>query len=174
MMAGRGDGEICCLSSQVSIPSESVTDYLPSPSSYYHPLPATMSARVLALRRGKTGDTQNFSRARPADPAIVNLVQSTLGPAVNPAFRQQVLNDPGNVQQFACVFGDTLGFFTRPVIVPVPGGRAEEVAVVGSFTDTIGEAFICSTTLEEFQGNFTTLVRREDAETYSLATHPVG
>lgn len=101
------------------------------------------------------------------------MVQSTLGPAANPAFRQQVLNDPGNVQQFACVFGDTLGFFTRPAIVPVPGGNGEGVAVVGSFTDTIGEAFICSTTLEEFQGNFTTLVRREDAATYSLATHPV-
>jgi hypothetical protein len=128
-----------------------------------------MSSRLLSLRRGKTGDVQSFSRARPADPAMVALIQSTFGPGINDVLRMQILSDPANVHQFACTFGDTFGFFTRPTVVNAPNG---DMIVVGSFTDTIGEPVPCYVPLDEFQGHYTTLVRREDSVTFNLAIHP--
>lgn len=128
-----------------------------------------MSSRILALRRGKTGEVQSFSQARPFDPAVVDLVQSTVSLGINPALRTQVLSDPANVHQFACAFGDTFGFFTRPAIVAGDGGA---MIVVGNFTDTLGEPLPAWVPLAEFQGHFTTLVRRGDAQTFGLPTHP--
>lgn len=128
-----------------------------------------MTTRLHSLRRGKTGDVQSFSKARPADNAITGLIKSTLG-GVNPTLRTQVLSDPGNVCQFACVFGDCIGFYTRPILVAdpvVPGG----LMVLGNFTDTIGEPLPLAVTVQEFQGHFTTLVPLGDAELFDLAIH---
>jgi hypothetical protein len=53
--------------------------------------------------------------------------------------------------------------------------RAElPVVAVGNFTDTIGEPFSVSIPILDFEGHFTTLIRRRDAETYGFATHPLS
>jgi hypothetical protein len=131
-----------------------------------------MSSRLLALRRGKTGDTQRFSQSRPFNHDQAALVQTTVGPGLSFPVRSQVLMDPGTVQQFACILGGVFGFFTRPKFVPAPDGTG--TLVVGNFTDTIGEPVPYSVTMNDFTGSFTTLVRRGDAETFGLATHPVN
>jgi hypothetical protein len=130
-------------------------------------LTATMS-RILALRRGKAGDVQSFSKARAPDPAKVALIEGTLRPATDGTLRIHVLSDTANVHQFACSFGDVVGYLTRPTIVLSEG----IYVVTGNFTDTIGEPFPCSIPIEEFEGHFTTLVRRSDAEKYGFAIHP--
>jgi hypothetical protein len=133
-------------------------------------LPTTMNAHTLALRRGKNGDVQSFSLARPFDPAVAGVIQDTIGPGVNSDYRLQVLSDPGKVHQFACSFLGGFGFFTHPTITTNSTGA---VVVVGSFADTLGEPAPCSIPLADFHGHFTTLVRREDAATFGLAVHPV-
>ena len=130
-----------------------------------------MSTRLLSLRRGKTGTVQNFSLARGADPPGVALLAETLRPTINSARRAQILGDVTNVHQFACVFGGTLGFLTRPQIVTLEGG---DTVVLGNFTDTIGEPVPVSVPLGAFQGFFTTLVRAGDAREFNLATHPTA
>jgi hypothetical protein len=125
---------------------------------------------ILALRRGKTGDVQSFSRARAPDPAKLALIKGTLHPAANGTLRLHILSDPCNVHQFACSFGGAIGFLTRPTIVVADGNYV----VTGNFTDTIGEPFPCSIPIEEFKGHFTTLIRRRDAEKYGFAIHPVA
>jgi hypothetical protein len=146
----------------------------PEATSPSFPLPLhssdTMTTRIIALRRGKTGDIQSFSLARPANPTVTDVLSTTLG-GVNQAFRTQVLGDPANVHQFACVFGDSLGLFTRPTVIPNGTGGFN---VLGNFTDTLGEPCPLLVTLAEFQGHFTTLVRKEDAQAFGLATHPTG
>jgi hypothetical protein len=127
-------------------------------------------SRILALRRGKTGDVQSFSRARAPDPAKLALIEGTLRPAANGTLRLHILSDPCNVHQFACSFGGAVGFLTRPTIVVSNGNYV----VTGNFTDTIGEPFPCSIPIEEFEGHFTTLVRRRDAERYGFAIHHVA
>jgi hypothetical protein len=127
-------------------------------------------SRILALRRGKTGDVQSFLKARAPDPAKVTLIEETLHPAANSTLCIHVLSNPSNVHQFACAFGGAVGYFTRPTIV-----LSEGICVVrGNFTDTIGEPFPCSIPTDEFEGYFTTLVRRRDAETYGFAIHPIA
>ena len=128
-----------------------------------------MSSRIIAIRRGKNGETQNLSLTRGLDPAIVTLLQGTLKPTMNSSHRHQILCDPSNVQQFACLFGNTVGFLSRPTLV-IDGD--DDVVVTGSFTDTLGEPHPVSVPLDDFQGHFTTLVRRADAELYGLAVHP--
>lgn len=128
-----------------------------------------MTSRILALRRGKTGDVQHFSKARPANPAAVTLLNATLG-GVNQAFRTQVLSDPNNVYQFICSFGDKVGFFTRPTIIPDGNGGFQ---VLGNFTDSIGEPLPLMVSMAEFQGHFTTLTRVCDAAGFGFATHPI-
>jgi hypothetical protein len=131
-----------------------------------------MSTRILSLRRGKNGDVQSFSRARPPHPGTVSMIQSTICPGINDAHRLQIWSDPGNVYQFACVYGDMFGFFTRPVLVPGGVEGDASMLAVGSFTDTIGEPLPCSVKSDDFYGHFTTLVRREDAHAFGLAIHP--
>jgi hypothetical protein len=130
-----------------------------------------MSARIIALRRGKTGDNQSFSKARARDPAIIVLVQSVLRPETADSMRAHVLSDPANVHQFACAFGDAFGFFSRPTL---DTNSDRVVVAVGNFTDTIGEPFPVSIPILDFEGHFTTLIRRRDAETYGFATHPLS
>ena len=130
-----------------------------------------MTSRQLALNRGKTGDVQRFSLARPADPARCQLLQETLAENIHAERRNQILNDPTNCFQYACRWGDSIGFLTRPTLVTLPGAGGNTV-VHGNFTDTIGQAFPVSIPLTEFRGSFTTLVRREDALQLNLSVHP--
>jgi hypothetical protein len=130
-----------------------------------------MSVRIIALRRGKTGDTQSFSKAQARDPTIVALVREVMRPEAADLMRVHVLSDPANVHQFACAFENVFGFLSRPTI-DTDMGRL--VVAVGNFTDTIGEPFPVSIPILDFEGHFTTLIRRRDAETYGFATHPLS
>jgi hypothetical protein len=85
--------------------------------------------------------------------------------------RVHILSDPANVHQFACAFENVFGFFSRPTI-DTDSGRA--VVAVGNFTDTISEPFPVSIPILNFEGHFTTLIQRRDAETYGFATHPLS
>ena len=130
-----------------------------------------MTSRVLALNRGKTGDVHRFSLARPADPQRCLLLRETLREGIHTERRNQILNDPTNCFQYACRWGDSVGFLTRPTLVCSPDGGADTI-VVASFTDTIGQAFPVTIPLSDFRGSFTTLVRREDAQQLNLSIHP--
>ncbi|CAB9526588.1 hypothetical protein SEMRO_1852_G301700.1 [Seminavis robusta] len=114
-----------------------------------------MSARQLSLSRGKNGPVQAFSTSRAVDPVVAQLLQRTLQPGMNTNHRQQVLSDPGNVFQFACVWNEKVGLITRPTIVTNSQGAA---MVVGDFTDSIGEPHIAQMPLYDFFGFVTTLV----------------
>lgn len=130
-----------------------------------------MNSRMLSLRRGKTGDVQNFSRARTADDTTRRLLESTLGADLNAAHRRQILDDPSNVHQFACVFGSVVGFLTRPTMMVDDDG---DTLVVGNFTDTIGEPMSVTVPLEDFVGSVTTLVPRGAATTFGLSIYPAN
>jgi hypothetical protein len=130
-----------------------------------------MSSRILSLQRGKTGDVQRFSLARPIDPAKAALLQGTLTPGMSYVRRSQVLADPNTCSQFACRWGDSFGFFTRPTISDTVNDEEDQL-VCGSFTDTIGQVYPVTVTHDKFLGFFTTLVRREDAALFHLAVYP--
>jgi hypothetical protein len=130
-----------------------------------------MTSRQLSLRRGKTGDVQKFSASRLSAAADIRLLEETLGSGINNSRRHQILSDPNNVQQFACLWGESIGFLTRPVITTSASG---DTVVLGNFTDTIGEPLPVTVPLAAFQGTFTTLVRRGDATAFNLAVHPTS
>ena len=94
-----------------------------------------MSARILALRRGKSADNQRFSHARSQNDQVSRLLLDTLGAGVNLERRSQIFGDPGNVHQFALIWDDVVGMFTHPVVTPVGDGTN---VVLGNFTSTIG------------------------------------
>lgn len=129
-----------------------------------------MTSHAIALRRGKAGPVQSFSAARPVNARANDLLRSTLGGGVTPVFRSQILADPGNVHQFAGVCGPSVGYLTRPVLVPDGATHC----FVGNFTDTIGEPHPAKVGMPEFTSFFTTLVRRADALELGLATHPLA
>ena len=131
-----------------------------------------MSISSLALCRGKGGDVQQFSLATVPAPAKVLLLQATLTSGISGARRSQIWADPTNCSQFVCRWNDSFGFFTRPVI----SQRIDEDDtqwVVGSFTDTIGQVFPVAVPLEDFDGFFTTLVRRGDSARFNLPIYPM-
>ena len=130
-----------------------------------------MSISALSLRRGKGGDTQHFSLAAVPNPAKVTLLELTLTEGVSAARRSQVWADPTNCSQFVCRWDTSFGFFTRPVISQRVDGNTQWV--VGSFTDTIGQVFPVAVPLDEFDGFFTTLVRKDDAARFNLPIYPM-
>ena len=131
-----------------------------------------MSIRILSLRRGKGGDTQNFSRSTLANPSKVTLLQDTLTERISQARRSQIWADPTNCSQFACRWNDSFGFLTRPVISQhVDDDNTQWM--VGSFTDTVGQVFPVAVPLDEFDGFFSTLVRKEDAARFNLPIYPI-
>jgi len=135
------------------------------------PFDFIMSIRALSLHRGKGGDTQNFSRSATANPSKITLLQDTLTDGVTTARRSQIWADPTNCSQFACRWRNSFGFFTRPVV-------SERVSkdgfqwMVGSFTNTIGQVFPVAVPLDDFDGFFTTLVRKADATRFNLPIYP--
>ena len=133
---------------------------------------AAMSTRQLSIRRGKTGDVQRFSLARPFSPATTQLLRETLSEDINEQRRSQILNDPTLCYQYACRWGGSVGFLTRPTVV-VPDGGGDPI-VIGSFSDTLGLSVPVSVPLIDFEGFFTTLVPRADAEASGLSIHPTA
>ncbi|CAB9530401.1 unknown protein [Seminavis robusta] len=92
-------------------------------------------------------------------------------PGMNNNHRQQVLGDPNNASQFACVWNAKVGILTCPVIITLDNG---DPVVVGDFTDTIGEPFAVSLPVDEFFGFVTTFVRAGDAAHFRLGVHPIS
>lgn len=129
-----------------------------------------MTTRVLALRMGKTGDNQRFSTARARSDDNERLLTEAMQPGINPQRRIQLLSDPTHCYQFLCRWTTTTGFITRPSIETMDNGNA---VVAGSYTDTIGQCFPVSVPVADFQGYFTTLVPRGDAERLGLAVYPI-
>ena len=130
-----------------------------------------MTSHIIALRRGKAGPVQSFSAARPANLGASTHLRGTLSGDLIPTIRSQILADPGNVHQFAGVFGESAGYFTPPVLVLDSAGTHW---FVGSFTDTIGEPHPAMVGVPEFTSFFTTIVRRADALALGLAIHPAA
>jgi len=130
-----------------------------------------MTSRMLSLRRGKAAENQRFSLAFEVNPNKVSLLQNTLTPDISAARRSQIWADPMNCSQFACRWDGSFGFFTRPTISQEVGADGAQ-SVVGSFTDTIGQVYPISVPLDDFQGFFSTLVRRGNAERFRLPIYP--
>ena len=128
-----------------------------------------MLTRTATIRRGKASETQLYSLARPDRPPATRAVLESVKGNISASRRHQILYDLTSCPQFACVFGDTVGFLTRPVVLDPEEG---DPVVCGSFSDTIGQTIPVSISLDVFQGRFTTLVSRRDAVTHSLAVHP--
>jgi hypothetical protein len=135
-----------------------------SPFSLFGQIPPSMS-RQLAIQRGKKQDTQSFSSARPIDPDIEALLEETLKPSIDVARRFQILHDIKKVTQFSLVWGDRIGYLTRPTLYT---GDDNVTVVVGSFSDVIGQALPVAIPLDAFHGYFTTLVPRAVADRYQL------
>ena len=106
-----------------------------------------MSLRAAALAKGKVGDVQRFSQSRAPEPAIARLVKETMIPDTDPVRRAQILSDPTNVYQFACVWDNQVGFLTRPVVTT----EGDETFVTGSFSDKIGHSLPVKVPLASFQ-----------------------
>jgi hypothetical protein len=135
-----------------------------SPFSLFGQIPPSMS-RQLAIQRGKKQDTQSFSSARPIDPDTEALLEETLKPSIDVAHRFQILHDIKKVTQFSLVWGDRIGYLTRPTLYT---GDDNVTVVVGSFSDVIGQALPVAIPLDAFHGYFTTLVPRAVADRYQL------
>ena len=130
-----------------------------------------MTSRLLAINRGKTGPNQSFSLVRPADPSASDLLLGALGSDSNEQRRQQLFGDPTYVFQFAYPWDDVVGLVTRPRITPTGAGPD---TVIGHWSDAIGEPSPIRLSIDSYQGFFTTLVRRGDAEALGLAMHPTA
>jgi hypothetical protein len=111
-------------------------------------------SRQLAIQRGKKQDTQSFSSACPINPDTEALLEETLKPSIDVARRFQILHDIKKVTQFSLVWGDRIGYLTRPTLYT---GDDNVTVVVGSFSDVIGQALPVAIPLDAFHGYFTTL-----------------
>jgi len=126
-------------------------------------------SRQLSLQLGRNGPVQRFSLSRPDDTAVNLALLETLRGSTSQRLRDQLLNDPTTCFQFACVYGDNIGFLTRPQVVPGFAGGAH---VLGSFSDTLGRCVPVAIPEDQFCGSFTTLMRRADAVAFGLTAHP--
>ena len=129
-----------------------------------------MLARAAAIRRGKTSDTNRFSRVHPGDPAKVTLLRQTYGADMPDARRRQVLADPNNCSQMVIRWGDSYGFLTRYTVSATAAADGGQV-VCGSFSDTIGQSFPVTIPVDDFFGFFTSLVKRGDADRLNLVQY---
>lgn len=126
-------------------------------------------SRQLCLRLGRDGPVQRFSLSSEPDDAVAADVLTTLRASTHPSVRYQTLLDPTKCTQFACVWGNSVGFLTRPVMVEIPPNPP---TVLGSFSDRIGHALPVCVSLDDFQGSFTTLTTTARAEEFLLPRHP--
>ena len=84
--------------------------------------------------------------------------------------RDQILNDSSFVSQYAFPWNSKICYLTRPMYVP--SESADSTVVLGSASDVIGSVFPVVIPKAAFQGFFTSLVRKDDAEEFKLAVHP--
>ena len=77
-------------------------------------------SRQLNIRLGRDGPVQRFSLARTEERLLAEDILATLRASTNTRLRDQTLSDPTKCSQFACRWGDRVGFLTRPVIVERP------------------------------------------------------
>ena len=131
-----------------------------------------MNTRQLSIKAGKAHDTTHFSKVHPVSQFVIDEVALTLNPELNAQRKDAILNDPTKVVQYACLWGDNLGFLTKPTFFSPPG-HLDESFVIASFSDRIGETVPVKIPTEVFTSSFTTLVRKGDADLYQLAQHPV-
>ena len=126
-------------------------------------------SRQSNINCGHNGPIQRYSLSQAPNLSATTALLSTLTSACPPHRREQLLLDPTRCYQFACVWGDSIGFFTRPEVYLNALG---ETLVVGSFSDTIGTITAVNVPIADFQGSFTSLVRTADAEHFDLPRHP--
>ena len=89
-----------------------------------------MTSRLLVIRKGKTGDTQQFPKVKDRSRPTETLLLDTLKGSVNNQLRTQLLFDYNLlVTQVAVVFDRAVGLFTRPFIVEHPNDDPVEVGV---------------------------------------------
>ena len=125
--------------------------------------------RAAAIQRGRSGPTQRFSKSKEADPVLEHLLLETLNPDIHSARRVQLLFDRTRVSQFACLFGQGVGFFTCPTIT---SSDLEDPMVAGSLSDQIGHAIPVTVSLSDFLSYFTSLAKQGDVDAFSLLVHP--
>jgi len=130
--------------------------------------PFTMS-RQATINRGRNGPIQRFSLSQAPNLSATTDLLATLTSACGEHRREQLLLDPTKCYQFACVWGDTIGFLTRPEVYLNAAGQP---VVIGSFSDTIGTVTAVTVPIADFRGSFTSLVRAADAEHFDLPRHP--
>ena len=130
-----------------------------------------MTSRLLAIRKGKTGDIQQFSKVKTRSDQVESRLLETFRSTISDRSRTQILFDTTLVTQVAVVYDGSVGFLTRPIIVEPPN---DEPVVVGSFSNTIGQVYPMSIPLETYMGYFTSLVPAGEATLYSLPTHPTS
>ena len=104
-------------------------------------------SRQLNLRLGREGPVQRYSLAKPPVPSVTAAVLATLRGDQSQAVRDQTLMDPTKVSQFACVWGTTIGFLTRPTVIEQ---RPNPPVVLASFSDHIGTCVPVMVPLAEF------------------------
>ncbi len=126
-------------------------------------------SRQLSIRLGREGPIQRYSLVHQANVSTTADVWATLQGTVHSRIRDQTLSDPTKCSQFVCVFGDAIGFLTRPLVTERENFPP---TVVGSFSDRIGTCVPVGINLPDFQGSFTTLTKRSVAEAFSLPIHP--
>ena len=132
----------------------------------------TMTSRLLAsIRKGKTGDVQQFSKVKTRSDQVESRLLETFRSSISDRSRTQILFDTTLVTQVVILYDGAVGMLTRPIIVEPPN---DEPVVVGSFSDTIGQVYPMSIPLETYMGHFTSLVPAGEATLYSLPTHPTS
>ena len=75
------------------------------------------TSRQFFIARGRSSKTKLFSLARPKDDAIARALMETFSPTIGDARRDQILLDSQCVSQWVCLWGDHIGFLTRPEYV---------------------------------------------------------
>ena len=129
-----------------------------------------MTRQAAIITRGRGGDIHQFSQAKAANPRIQTKLEQTLAAGFNETARTSTWSDPAYVIQFACVWQGVFGVLTRPHIKVKEDGST---VVCASFSDDMTSFYPIEMAIDEFFGYYTSLVRKEDAEKYSLDIHPI-
>ena len=127
-----------------------------------------MPSPQVYIARGRSSSTRRYSQARQPNSAIFKTVLETFSNDTLEERREQILRDSAYVAQFACPWNDKVGFLTRPEFTTKDGNTV----ILGSYSDQIGNVYPVLLSTNQFQGFFTTLVRKDDALEFGLVQHP--
>ena len=128
-----------------------------------------MFSQLSLINLGRSSEVRRVSRSRNPHGPTESKIGETLHGNISSHRRSQILFDPSVVYQFLCVYDGTVGYFTHPVIMDQEGG---DPIVAGSFSDTLGHPVPMTIPLDIFLSRFTTLVRKGDAASFNLPSHP--